>query len=243
MLLLNEGTILEHKRDFPLASSVTLALESGLIMCEVADAGVRAVAPSTGSATERVLGPLVNSTFAQADISTQEAKVVPSAAPLTVTLLNTPLAASYRIVTSAGTVLADTTDYSVSGNVVTFILAGPGALAGGESVTISYRYAISTGLLAARFGTRSVNNNPEGAHRQVTVGYGQCDVLLSNFDTSQAYAAVTGVVRTAANGRFTTSASGSPQIFGRVTSAPTMRLNNGLEQLYVGVGFNTMLAA
>lgn len=233
-------SVIEHQRPMKLASTVTVALERGMIMSYVNDGGELAVRPCAAAAGERVAGVLWLSEISETEIPFAEQKVVPAVGPFTVVLKNIPVSGSVGIVTSTGTVLATPADFTVAGNVVTFVLGGPAALAGGEAVTISYRRAITAAELGLIAGQRSVNNGVEGQYREVTIGYGNCDVKLSNFDTSVAstYVPMASVL-TAADGRFSTAGGGTA--FGRVSSAPALDLSPGIEQLFVGVVFNAPL--
>jgi hypothetical protein len=231
------NVVIEHRKEMALSAAVSIPLERGMIMAEIVENGQLVVAPCTGGAGERVIGVLWDSLTEQSDVPTVESVVVPAApGPFTVSLSQIALAGTDLLVRldTGAALVGGGVDYTLAGSLITF-----NAALAGKAVSCTYRFAISAQELQRRGGRRSINNGPEGLFSRVTIGYGQCSVLLSNFDTSEAYAPLDQLL-TAANGRCTTAAGGT--IFATCTASPSINLTPGIEQLFIGLEFNTPLA-
>ncbi len=236
-------SIMEHKKDVLLNPSYTGALERGMVMvfsaAPAAD-GSFMVEPSAGAGTERVAGFLWLSETGQESIPVIESLSVPAAAPLTVTLRETPDAVAniraYNTSTGATIVVVAGAPGAGQLGITTNVLTADAALTG-VAFTIVYRFTISAAELARRGGRRSVNNGAERLFNQVTIVYGNCDVKLSNFDTGNAWDVNANVaISTGAAGRV--AFGGAGVVFGRKSMEPTMLLTPGVEQAFLGVQCN-----
>ena len=242
-LNLNES-ILEHKKDVLLDPTVDQStLERGMIMVDAGfnAAGERLVAPSAAGASERVAGILMLSETKQASIPVIETLTVPSGAPLTVTLRETP------------TAVGDIRAYNTSTGATIVVVAGaPGAgqlgLAGkvltadagitSVAFTIVYRFTISAQELTRRGGRRSVNNGAEGIYNQVTIAYGNCEVTTSCFATQALLDVDANVVIASGAGGRAVLTGGAGTDFGTLTKEPRMLLTPGIEQAFITVECN-----
>jgi len=241
-LNLNE-TILEHKKDVVLDPSVDAStLERGMIMVRAGQnaAGEAMYAPSAGAASEVVAGILWLANTSQAQSPLIEALTVPASAPYTLTLREAPTAfgdmSAYD--TDAGTarvIVSGAPGASQLGLAVgTKVLTADSALSA-DNVTIVYRFAISAATLEGRAGRRSVNNDGlEDKYGQVTIGYGNCRVFTSLFDTEDVFELAASIIMLSGVGG-KVSLDGSGTAFGDKVQAPTMLLTPGLEQAYLGV--------
>jgi hypothetical protein len=229
---LNNSKI-DKKRDALLDPAYTGVLERGMVMVYSGNAsaeGEQMVKPCTGAASEKVAGILWLSETAQEDIPTFEDAAVPAASPFTVTVRDTPLAGTYRVLDVAGNAdLVETTDYTVAGKVFTF-----DAAQAEKAVRIFYRYAITAAVLARRGGRRSVNQGAERLFNQVTLCYGFMRVMLSNYDTSKSFDPITNkTVKCAAGGKLTIGGAGTT--VGQVVQGPVLHLTPGIEQSFITI--------
>ena len=231
---------LGRKTDFLLASSVSVPLERGMLMCEVDDGGVRAVAPSTGGGAEKFLGVLWSDTLSITDgVPVVESQRIPLAGPLAITLKRLPAGASLLVLKGSTVIAAGVAagNYGIVGKVVTLIAAGAAAIAAGDLITFRYRYASDPAAIDAAFGVRAINRGYNAAARKATLITGPNDLFMSVFLTTGTFA-ITGAVKTAANGKLDGSA-GSGTTIGLCTALPAMIEGPGLPQAFVGFEFNT----
>ena len=238
---LNESRGLDQKQDRLLDPTYTGDLERGMIMVysgNMSANGEQLVVPCSGTSSEKVAGCLWYSDTMQTSVPTIEVADVPASAPYTITGRFAP--------TNVNTMRVIRTD---TGATVTAVAGAPGAgqvgLTGrtltadsslaGVTLQFTYRYAISAAQLARRGGRRSFNTaGIERVYNQCTLLYRECRLLLSNFDTAQAYDPVTNkTVRTGAGGYITTAGSGVA--IGQVFQSPVLKLTPGIEQAFVGV--------
>lgn len=235
--------IIEHKKDVLLDPSFTGALERGMVMVDAGfnAAGQRIVAPSAAGAGERVVGILMLSETNQANVPLLEELAVPAAAPLTITLRETP--------TAVGVCRAYNRD---TGATIAVVAGAPGAgqlgLTGnvltadaaltGVNFNIVYEFAITAAELQRRGGRRSVNQAAEGLYSQVTIGYGNCQFFVSNFDTSAEWDVDANVVCASGAGGDTVLTGGAGTDFGTLIQEPVNLQSPGIVQAFIGFEAN-----
>jgi hypothetical protein len=245
------SSIIEHKREALLDPAYTGTLERGMVMVysgNTSASGDQMVIPSTGVAADDVVaGILWLSEITQETIPTFEDLDVPGSAPYTMTLRQTPTAIAEmhaeRFDGGAAITLVAGVPAANQIQVVGRTLTAHSGLAG-VAVRIFYRYAISAAELARRGGRRSINNGPEGQYGQVTLCYGNCRIMLSNFLTQDTFLAqpipatpaAPVDIYTAANGKVSSVAGG--KLFGRCFQYPVLLRSPGIEQAFIGVEAN-----
>jgi hypothetical protein len=187
----------------PLDPTVTPS-ESGLAYVRHADAnGNACLMPSTGTttATEVFVGVAILDKLAAASgLRWQMTAVVPASGPYTVTLPDSTGITNLTVYASDGvTLYATTTDYTVAGNVLTFVVGHAGA-----TVKICYNYTLS----ATQLQFLGVSPIPSAASfiGSIAVAKGLTNAWVNNFDASKVYA-INDVIRLGAGGTFGKTAS------------------------------------
>lgn len=245
-LNLNES-IIEHQIDVDLDPAYAGVLESGMIMIASATVGPdgnQLATPSTGVASEVVLGVLKLSENSQATVPVIEVLDFPTTpAALTLTLREIPAditsIRAFNLTTGAAVtvVTAAPAAGEIQVNLATGVLTGGTALSA-QQVRFTYRFAITAQELARRGGRRSVNMGAERVFNRVTILRGNCKLMLSNFSCDQANAAFAPsvAVHAGAGGSITTLVTGT--LLGVCHQAPVMKLTPGIEQAFVGLTAN-----
>lgn len=246
---IHPGALTQHKidrtRSFwerllerPLADSHNYTQE-GDCMVQQAQTGDNVIVfdRSAGVANEQFVGCAISDFRRVTDFVDTETTVVPSVAPYTFQLAHTtPVAGTYFLQDSAGTVMTDVSpgapaavnQYSVStGGLVTFHSAKAG-------VTISlirYTYTPTVAELNALFYQRPQVAQGQTRLAQVPVATGHCEIFTTQYDTSDTYT-IGGRVYTGAAGKFTTTST-AIAVAGVVISLPSV------SDVYLGVTYNT----
>ena len=193
--------------------------ESGLAYVRVQDANGNAVVkPSTGAANELFAGLAVMDkistatgvrwmdvyTVANSDTASDRVITLPDA-----TISNFAIYAADGV-----TPLTVTTDYTITGNVISFTATQKGA-----TVKVCYNYPMTL----AQLQMAHVNPIPSASAQIGSIGLtkGLCQVYVNNFDPSKLYS-VTGAnsrVALGANGILTIGGTGT--VIGQVIKVPT----------------------
>ncbi len=223
----------------PVAVGATVTQEGTPLVWNVAGGGVQ---PSTGVAGEIFAGvsfsqQMTPMQFPQYDSLT--ATAASSGANPTITLSNTPIAGTIRVVNvTTGTVQtagtpATANQYSIAGNVITL---NTGAT--GDTIMVSYRYAPTTAQVLAVQG-----NIPAGGSAGLLLNSSgvvlQGDVFTTEFDTSVDWTTVSEAtpITLGANGLFTIGGTGTPLTGAYVVSLPTAG-NTQYEGSLLGIHFS-----
>jgi hypothetical protein len=248
---LRPGALTQHKFDrtrtfwdkllpLPLATTNNYTQE-GDCMVMTSEAGVDSAvyARSAGTANEHFAGCAVSDYKRITDFVDTTSCVVPSVAAFTYQLpKSTPVAATFYLEDSAGTVMTDASpgapasvnQYSVStSGLVTFHAAKAGATIS----MIRYTYTPTVVESNARFYQRPLVAQGQTFLSQVDVMTGQCQIYTTQYNTANTYA-VAARVYTGADGKFTTDAT-AVQVAGVVVSLPTT------SDVYLGVQFNVVV--
>jgi hypothetical protein len=197
----------------PLDPSVVPS-ESGLAYIRVAGAnGKAALKPSTGAASEVFAGvAILDKIAAASSVRWMLPAVVPASSPYTVTLPDALGISNLTVYAADGvTALATTTDYTVAGNVLTFVAGHAG-----QTVYLCYNYTLSPTQLQFM----GVSPIPSAASLigSIAVAKGLVNAFVNNFDASKVFA-INDSVTLGANGLFTKGGTGT--VIGHVIGAPT----------------------
>jgi hypothetical protein len=211
--------------EIPLALGVNPD-ESGLAFVRVADVqGNEAIKPSTGAVGEIFVGvAYLDKHAAATGVRVGYRVLVPASNPLSVTLPDQIGISNLKVVSATG-VVAPAADYTLAGNVLTFV-------AGYASTEqfLSYNYTLSQSQLTAL----GISPVPSAASflGKMAVLAGTVRVFVSNFDASADFA-ITGAnsqVTLAADGMFSV---GGATAIGHCFHVPTA------QDPYLGVEFTT----
>jgi hypothetical protein len=243
MALQLNNSIIEHRKDVLLDPSYVGPLERGMTMVDAGfnAAGKRLVAPSAAAASERPVGILMLSENTQAQVPLKEELAVPAAGPYTITLRETPDAVAnmraYQAVSGAAITIVAGAPAGGQLGLTDNVLTADVALAGLDIVVL-YEHNITAAELQRRGGRRSVNQGAEGLFSQVTIGYGNCTFMVSNFDVSEAWDvdANTVVASGAAGDVVLTGGAGTD--FGTLVQEPVMLQTPGITQAFIAFEAN-----
>lgn len=225
MLNLSACTIIET-RPVEIAAGIT-SIQEGCALVYVLENGVNKMKPSTGAAGEFYAGVALGNPVIPTRTNKIESIKVPATSPYTVTLARAPLADPFIAVEAAGAnprvVLAkagaaSSTEYAISGSVVTLHSSFAG-----RTLTVMYPYSISYAEVIQGLpgfdASRVTDLTSVPALGCIAVG----EIYTDMFDPSVDWASFSSSnrIKLAANGMFTIGGSGTT-IEGVVTALPTV---------------------
>jgi len=159
----------------------------GLVVASVLEGGIEKLKlPS--AATDIILGFAITDSHNYAIQPVVESLVVPSAAPFRITLAHSPIAASERIVSPViGALVLGNPANAGEYNFFAPNVIEVNAARAGETLAISYSYALTVLEAEQKFYQRNINRKASQYYNQIAFGCGYGEIFLDCYDTSKDY--------------------------------------------------------
>jgi hypothetical protein len=218
-----QRSLFEIIREKVVAAGQSITREGSLLV-RVNQGGHEAVRMSTGTGADVPIGVALTDTTALPQRANMENVIVPAGgvAPFNAALHFGGIIASSYILTNAGTPLVEGggSDYTIdlTSGVITFTAAYQAANPG-DTILVSYQFAMTVALLDQLGGQRNINNQGGAQFGSVSVGMGKLDFYTMCYATARQYA-VNDALLSGANGEWTNAAGGTAA--GRVTKTPSV---------------------
>lgn len=223
MLDLSKCTIVESVPVEVLSTIGTV--EEGMAAIHVLENGRGKVRPSTGASGEIFRGVFLGNPTVSTSGRRVESLTVPAASPFTLTLAKTPVGDPSVVVEAAGAnarvvlakaASASTTEYAISGSVVTVHSSFAG-----RKLTVTYEYSLTVAEAQLLPGINTLARNDLGvaaAMGLITTG----EIFTTNYAPEVDWASFSSSnqIKLAANGRFTLGGSGGTIANAVVTKVP-----------------------
>jgi hypothetical protein len=217
MIIFSDSKIMKSiERPVQVGSTITA---EGSALVATTTSGVFGVQPSAGASNEQFCGVSLAQQLTLLYFPAYDSLIVNSS--LVVTTTYTPSAGTLFVynVTRSAVVAAGSSagNYAISGQTVTVVTGGTTQI--GDNLQVAYRFSPTTLQALSVMG-----NIPAGGAAALTLGsvgtIVEGDVVTTEFDTSQNWAAANIVIKTGANGLFTIGGSGAT-VNGYVTAVPS----------------------